>query len=213
MEFPSPASLRSALDLAGVVVAAISGALAAGRKSLDLIGVAVVAVVTAIGGGTLRDILLGRPIFWLTDTRYLATILIAAAGTVLYTRFRRPPDRALLIADAFALGLFAVTGAQVADTAHLAGLLVVLMGTMTATAGGAIRDVLLREIPLVMQGGYLYATAAIAGTGLYATVRELGFNHSGAALVGIAVTIGIRLAAIAWRVRLPVYRLEDPGPT
>src|SRR5688572_15071003 len=100
----------------GVAVCAVSGALAAGRKSLDLLGVAAIALVTAIGGGTLRDVLLGRyPIFWIADPSYLAVILVAAAGTVLYVRFREPPYKALVIADAFGLGFFTITGAQVAE--------------------------------------------------------------------------------------------------
>jgi hypothetical protein len=93
--------IRHFLDLSGIAVFAISGALAAGRKSLDWLGVAVIAVVTAIGGGTLRDLLLERhPIFWVADPNYLIVCLVATAVTLLYVRLRVPPFRALFVADA-----------------------------------------------------------------------------------------------------------------
>ena len=98
------------LDLAGVAVFAVSGALAAGRKRFDLLGVAVIAIVTAIGGGTTRDILLNRhPVFWIKDPTYLLVILAAAALTVLYARFQEPPRTSLLIADALGLALFTIS--------------------------------------------------------------------------------------------------------
>jgi len=109
-----------ALDLLGVAVFAISGALAAGRKGLDLLGVVVIAAITAVGGGTLRDLLLGRhPIFWIEDVTYLVVIVVAAALTLVYVRLRSPPGRALLVADAMGLALFAISGAQVAEAVGL----------------------------------------------------------------------------------------------
>src|SRR5918998_745786 len=103
------------MDLLGVAVFAVSGALAAGRKSLDLLGVLVIAVVTAIGGGTIRDLLLNRhPIFWIADPTYLVVICIAAALTIVYVRLRAPPGNSLLVADALGLALFTITGAQIA---------------------------------------------------------------------------------------------------
>lgn len=131
------------LDLIGVAVFAVSGALAAGRKQMDLLGVAVIATVTAIGGGTLRDILLDRnPVFWIEDPTYLLVILAAAALTLLYARFHKPPRTSLLIADALGLALFTISGAQLAEEQKLSAVIVVLMGTITGTAGGVLRDVL-----------------------------------------------------------------------
>ena len=115
------------LDLVGVAVFAISGALAAGRKQLDLLGVVVIAVVTAIGGGTLRDVLLDRhPVFWIESPTYLSVILGAALLTVVYTRFFKPPHKALLVADALGLALFSISGAQIAEQVNLAPLLVIV---------------------------------------------------------------------------------------
>src|SRR5690349_1869055 len=107
-----PTSFLYALDLIGIAVFAISGALAAGRKSLDFIGVIALALATAIGGGTIRDVLLDRhPIFWLVDPAYLIVILASALSTVAWTRWRRAPASTLLVADALGLALFSVTGA------------------------------------------------------------------------------------------------------
>jgi len=104
------------LDLVGVAVFAVSGALAAGRTGLDLLGVIVIAALTAVGGGTLRDLLLHRhPIFWITNAQYLHVILVAALLTVCYVRVWPPPGDTLLVADALGLALFALSGAQVAE--------------------------------------------------------------------------------------------------
>jgi uncharacterized membrane protein YeiH len=133
------------LDLSGVAVFAISGALTAGRKSLDLLGVVVIAIVTSIGGGTLRDILLNRTPFWLNDPLFIGVIVGAALATVWVVRFLPPPDKTLQLADALGLALFAIAGAQIAEQAGLPGTTVVVMATITAVFGGVLRDVLCAE--------------------------------------------------------------------
>jgi uncharacterized membrane protein YeiH len=136
------------LDLFGVAVFAVSGALTAGRKSMDLFGVIVVAVIAAIGGGTVRDILLDeRPIFWMDDPTYIVVILAATGTTILYGRFLRPPRISLLVADAFGLAVFTFIGAQTAYEAGVPYLIVVVMGALTGSAGGIMRDVLCAEVP------------------------------------------------------------------
>ena len=197
------------LDLIGVAVFAISGALVAGRKSLDLLGVIVIAVVTAIGGGTIRDVLLDRnPIFWLENTTYLLVIITAALFTTIYTRFRKPPLKALLIADAFGLALFVIGGAQIAELAGLPWLSVILMGTITGAAGGLIRDILCAEVPLILRRD-IYATAAIAGASLYVFLQAIGVESFTAALIGMVMVVVLRFSAIIWGLQLPVFRLRD----
>jgi hypothetical protein len=118
-----PSTTLHVLSLLGVAVFAASGALSAGRKRFDLVGVFVLAVVTAVGGGTLRDLLLDRhPVFWIRETAHVWTALAAAALTVVYVRFRRPPWAALLVADALGLALFTILGAQVAEERGHTGL-------------------------------------------------------------------------------------------
>ena len=198
------------LDLIGVGVFAISGALAAGRKRLDLIGVVVLALVTAIGGGTIRDVLLDRhPVVWLKDPMYLLVIVSAAFATMFYVRWRPPPERALLVADALGLALFSVAGAQIAQRTGLPAASGVALGTITGAAGGVVRDVFTTEIPLVFRPGALYATAAIAGTSAYFILDWIGLPRDTAALIGIAVVAAVRLAAIWFGLRLPVFQVPN----
>src|SRR3712207_1356382 len=136
------------LDLFGVAVFAVSGALTAGRKSMDLFGVVVIAVITAIGGGTVRVLLLNRrPIFWIDDPTYLLVCVLAAGGTLAYARFFRPPRHSLLVADAFGLAVFTFIGAGAAHEAGVPAPLVVLMGKVTGGAGGDLRDERCTEVP------------------------------------------------------------------
>lgn len=202
--------LRYLLDMVGVAVFAISGALAAGRRGLDLIGVVVLGVVTAIGGGTIRDVLLDRhPIFWLADPNYLIVITAAALLTVAYVRWRPAPHSALLAADALGLALFSVVGAQIAENSGLPAVSCILLGTVTGTAGGVVRDVLSAEVPLVLRRGNLYATAAIAGTSTYFLLQLAGVSRDSAAFAGMIVCAALRFASIWWGLKLPVFQIGD----
>jgi uncharacterized membrane protein YeiH len=198
------------LSLLGVGVFAASGALAAGRKGFDWIGVVVIAGVTAVGGGTIRDVLLDRhPIFWIADPLQLVVILAAAALTLVYVRFRKPPWTALLAADALGLALFSISGAQVAEQRGLPAILLVVMGTITGSAGGVLRDTLSGEVPLLLRHTELYATAAIAGIMVYILAEASGVPATTAALLGMATVAALRSAAILWRLRLPVFHLPE----
>ncbi len=208
-----PPELHQLIDLAGVAVFAVSGALAALRARMDLLGVAVVAAVTAIGGGTTRDLLLDRhPVFWIDDPVYLAVILMAAAATILWTRVAQPPGNALAFADALGLAFFVITGAQLTVQAGHHWGIVILMGTVTGVAGGVIRDVLSARVPMILRRGELYATAAIAGAGLFALLLSMGAPETGAALGGMGLILLLRLSAILLGLRLPVLGLPDASP-
>lgn len=198
-----------ALDMFGVAVFAVSGALAAGRKSMDVFGVMVISIVTAIGGGTIRDVLLdNRPVFWLDDTNYLLVILAAASLTLVYTRFLRPPQNSLQIADAFGLALFTIVGARIAQESGVPDLIVVVMGAITGSAGGLLRDVLCAEIPLILRRD-IYATASIAGGAIYVLLTNLGLAIPVAAPIAAATIFALRLAAIKYNLHAPSYVLED----
>ncbi|RUL69512.1 trimeric intracellular cation channel family protein [Dyella choica] len=195
------------LDLIGVAVFAVSGVLVAAHSGLDLLGGLALAALTAIGGGTLRDVLLNRhPIFWVRDARYLLVILLAAALAMLYLTFLPPPGHGFLIADALGLALFAISGAQIAEAAGLSPLIAILMGTMTGTAGGMLRDVMSARVPLIFQQD-LYATAAIAGIVAYLVLQKLGTPRAIAVSVGVAVILLTRLLAVVWGAHLPRLHL------
>ena len=196
------------LDLAGVAVFAVSGVLAARDRKLDLLGVIIVAAITAIGGGTLRDLLLDRhPIFWVTDSWYLLVISAAALLTVAYVRIWPAPGITLLVADTLGLALFALSGAQLAEAAHCPPLIVVLMGTMTGVTGGILRDVITAQVPLILRRE-IYATAAIVGIAVYLALSAVGLPRACAFGSGMIVVVALRLAAIRWRLHLPVF--EQP---
>lgn len=197
------------IEYAGVAVFAVSGALAAARKNLDLLGVVVIATVTAIGGGSVRDVLLIRDVFWIVHPAYLYVILGAALATLIYTRWFHPPERLLAVADALGLAFFAISGAQIAESQGLSGIVAVVMGTLTGVAGGVMRDVLSGEIPLILRKGQIYATAAIVGIVVYLLVQPY-MDRAIAAYVGMLVIAALRLGAIAWNWTLPVFSLPRP---
>lgn len=205
-----PITPLQAMDYLGVAVFAASGVLAAGRKHLDWFGVLVIATVTAVGGGTLRDLLIDRQVFWLTSTAYLWVILAATLATMLVVRIREIPLRALLIADALGLALFAVSGARIAEVAGYGGIVVVILGTMTGVAGGVLRDLLIAEIPLLLKSGEVYATAAIAGIVSYLLLQIAGIDRVTAGYAGMAVIVILRFFAIFTGLRVPALKIGDP---
>jgi uncharacterized membrane protein YeiH len=197
------------LDLFGIVVFALSGALMAGRYKLDPFGVVVLASVTAIGGGTIRDIILDTPVFWVANPIYLYVILVTAVLTILIIRRpKRIPKRFLLIADAFGLALFAVLGTEKALSLGVPISVAVVMGTITGVAGGMIRDVICNVIPMILRQE-IYATAAILGGGLFALFQYLGWPDNLSLISAILSALALRLAAIYWRVSLPAFQIVE----
>jgi uncharacterized membrane protein YeiH len=115
----------------------------------------------------------------------------------------------LLIADALGLALFTISGAEVAEERNLHAVIVVLMGTITGSAGGLLRDVLSAEVPLLLRQSDLYATAAIAGATVYLMLQSAGVARMPAAQLGMATVVALRLASILWGLRLPVFLVPD----
>jgi uncharacterized membrane protein YeiH len=205
------------LDLLGVFTAAVTGAFSGLRKGLDLVGILVVAAAASLGGGMIRDVLIGAtPAAAIADWRYTATAVAATAAVLLFTgrkvKESKPLtavkevrgravryDRIALIADALTLGLFAVAGTLKAQDYHLPTFQAALLGTLTATGGGVVRDVLLNEVPLVLQRE-LYAVPAFLGGLFFAVFTTRGFVAQGflASTLAVALTAAIRLVAV-WR--------------
>ncbi|MGX9961941.1 trimeric intracellular cation channel family protein [Roseomonas sp. F4] len=187
-----------ALDLLGIAVFAASGALVASRKQLDAVGFVLIGMVTGFGGGTVRDLLLGRtPLFWLRQPELPA---IAAAAALLVFFFAHRVEsrfKALLWADALGMALFAVLGAEIALIAGADAWAAVLLGTVTATAGGILRDVICDELPLILRKE-IYITAAAAAALAYVALRLAPFPRDMSLIAAIALGFGIRGAAI-WR--------------
>ena len=191
------------LDLIGTAAFAASGAWVGVRKHMDLFGVLVLGMVTAVGGGTLRDLLLGDiPPFSLKNETYMLVALgVSLAVFVNRARFI-VFEKALLYFDAVGLGTFVVIGTTKALDFQLGWLGAVLMGVMTGTAGGVIRDVLANQVPLILRRE-IYASACIAG-GILLVVLELnGMERPAAALSAAGTVIMVRLLAIRYDWALP----------
>lgn len=191
--------------LSAVAVNALTGVLDAGRKQMDLIGVVIVGAATALGGGTVRDVLLGRTVFWIADQIYLIVALVATLAVFFAVRNLRLPPRLFLIPDAFGLALFTIVGTQIALEWEAPWLAASLLGMITGVVGGVLRDVLCNDIPLIFVRGELYASAAWVGALVLVGLQALSVSPVAAAWVGMAVVLAIRLAAMAFRITLPTY--------
>lgn len=217
------ATLRLVLDLVGVFVFALSGALLAVRRGLDLFGVLVLSWVAGLGGGTLRDVLLGlTPPVGVSDGRLVAAALLA--GVLVFTLHgtwrelaRRNPDvrwgRAsyvVRVLDAVGLGVFAVNGALVALAVGAAPLTATIVGGVTAIGGGLLRDLLVGQVPEVLRRE-LYAVPALMGAGLVVLADHLGVLSSGVAVGCAALVTVVRLVAVALDLNAPrALSVEDP---
>ncbi|MBK8907967.1 MAG: trimeric intracellular cation channel family protein [Rhodospirillales bacterium] len=193
------------LDLFGVAVFAASGALKASSKRMDVFGFVLIATVTGIGGGTLRDLLLGvRPVFWIGKPEYLAVCAATAILGFFIAHRLQHRQNWLLWADAVGLAIFCVLGAEVALAVGAPASVAVLMGLMTATFGGIIRDVLCAESPLILHRE-IYATAAAAGSLVYVLADWASVPPAAAMLTAFAVAFGARAAGILFGLSLPTY--------
>ncbi len=191
------------LDLMGTAAFAISGAIAGIRKDSDIYGVVVLGCVTAVGGGTLRDILVGRiPPFIFNDYNYLILSIIVSVLTFFFYNFFEKRYDILLVMDALGLGVFTIIGISVGLNYKIGYMGAVMMGVMTGTVGGMIRDTLLGEIPLVLQKT-VYASACLAGGILYIILIQIGVNDNINVVLSATFVFSIRMLAIKLNWNLP----------
>ena len=194
------------VGMVAVAVNALTGALDAGRKRMDLVGAVLVGVATALGGGTVRDLLLDRNVFWVVDQTYLVVALGAGLATFFAARALPLPPRLFLVPDAIGLALFTVVGTQVALQWHAPWLVASLMGVTTGVVGGVLRDILCNDVPLVFLKGELYASAAWAGALAVIALQEAGVSPVASAWTGMVMVLVLRLAAMAFHITLPTFR-------
>ncbi|WP_375390998.1 trimeric intracellular cation channel family protein [uncultured Sphingomonas sp.] len=192
------------LDVAGLAVFAASGALAAAKRGQTFVTLAFFALVTGVGGGTVRDLLIGAPVFWVHDAQAAtACLLVAAVIWVAPERWWR--GQALDWFDAAGLAAYAVFGAAKALGYSIPPVPAALMGVVTACVGGIIRDVLAGE-PSILMRPELYVTAAALAAASYVVLERIGVAPPIAASVAALAGFALRAAAIRWRLRLPAYR-------
>lgn len=200
----------SFLDHAAVFVFAATGALAAARRQHDIITFGFFASVTGVGGGTLRDLLMGAPVFWVHQPAYLGTCLLAAVVIWIFGsgQFR---ERILLWLDAVGLSAYAIIGAAKALSLGLAPLTALVMGVLTATFGGVIRDVLAHQ-PSVLLRREIYVTAALAGSAVFVALILLGVHSTIAGAAGFTAALALRAAAILFGLSLPSFKPRNESP-
>jgi uncharacterized membrane protein YeiH len=196
--------VQTSIEVAGTVAFALSGVMAAARKKFDAVGVCAVASVAAFGGGTLRDVLLDRrPLFWIEQSLCLAAMLMMRA------KHFKPTEKSMQWPDALGLGLFAASGTQIALGMQMPALIAVLMGVITATFGGVLRDIVCNEIPTAFHDHHPYAVCAFAGGWVVVALHYLGFDPNAVVAIGAATVTLLRLAALQFEWRLPTWKIED----
>lgn len=209
--------LLHALEAAAVLTSAIAGMIVAANKRMDLIGAFALACANAFGGGTVRDILLdNRPFYWMANWGYLLAILaicLLFVYTVKMFRVATEVHRRSVKIDAVGLALFTVTGVGIALSRGAPVVIAVLMGVITGTTGGVLRDVVVNEIPDLFRPGGLYATASLAGALVFVGALQVGVGYANAALLGIAIVVILRIVSVRFSVGIPAPQwLADREP-
>lgn len=195
----------SLLDTFGLFVFALSGGLAAARRRLDPFGFLVLAFLPAVGGGTLRDLILDRTVFWIDDRLPLLLVALAAAITYFFSATVARRERLLLWCDALGLSVFAVLGARRGLLVTDAPTIAVMMGVMTAVVGGLLRDMVCNELPLILHRE-IYATAAVAGALVYVAGTGAGLPTDACLALGALTAFFLRAAGILRGWSLPSAR-------
>jgi uncharacterized membrane protein YeiH len=206
---PDPELLNSLywITLVAVIVSSASGVLKAGFMQFDLFGVIIIAIATGLGGGSLRDMLLDREVFWIKDQVFFSASLISAVIIFITARLMVIPPKFFLVADAAGLATFGVAGTLVSLMVGAPWLVASFMGVMTGTMGGIFRDVLCNERPVVFHSS-LYATVSWGGALLFIGILYLGIDATYAAIFSGLCIFVARLLAIRFDICLPRFRLK-----
>ena len=197
------------MDLLGTVAFAISGVLVAMDKRLDLFGVFIIAFVTAVGGGTLRDLLIGNtPVAWMLESTYIITIIGTVILAIIFREKIRYLRKSLFLFDTLGIGLYTMVGIEKGLNADLLPVMCIILGTITASFGGVIRDILCNEIPVIFRKE-VYATACVVGGLSYFLLRKLPLSDEYVYLASILIVIGIRIVAVKFKIALPsIYKIQ-----
>ncbi len=207
---PTPALLENLywVTLIAVVVSSASGVLKAGFKKFDLFGVIIIAIATGLGGGSLRDMLLDRDVFWIRDQVFFIASLASAIAIFITARLVAIPPRFFLVADAAGLATFGVAGTLVSLMVGAPWLVASFMGVMTGTMGGIFRDVLSNEPPVVFQSP-LYATVCWGGSLIFIGLIFLNIDVTYAAFIAGTGIFVARLLALRFNISLPSFRFKS----
>jgi uncharacterized membrane protein YeiH len=200
-----------AIDLMAAAVFAVTGALVASRKQMDIVGFLWFGVVTGVGGGTVRDVLIDVPVFWVLNPWPVAVCLIAACGVYAMAHHLASRHRAILWLDAIGIALVTVVGTAKGLDAGISPLVAVVMGVITATVGGIIRDVLGQE-PSIILRREIYVTACLLGAVAFTGLTALGVDRFLAGGIGGATVFSVRGLSLWFGWSLPTYRPKPGRP-
>jgi uncharacterized membrane protein YeiH len=192
-------------DIIAAVVFAVSGALVASRKNLDVMGLMWFSVITGVGGGTVRDLILEVPVFWVQNPAYVSACLVTAVVMHFVAPRVESRFRTLLWFDAFGLALVTVAGTVKASDVGAPALVAIAMGAVTGCVGGIIRDTL-GHVPSVLLGHEIYVTASVLGACVYVGLNGFGIGRVAAMIAAFLVTFSVRSLAIRYGWSLPVFR-------
>lgn len=201
---------NSFIEIAGTAAFAMSGAFAAMQRRFDPFGVLIIAFVTSIGGGTVRDLLLNRPVSWMYDLTICGVIFSAGILAIAVKSFEKNFRVTLFIFDSFGLGLFTIIGIQKGTEVDLHPLICLMLGTITGTFGGVVRDILLNRIPLIFRKE-IYATASLFGGSLFLILTKYSdLSSTLIQAVTVCIIVVIRSLAVRYHWQMPrLYRYGD----
>ena len=184
------------LDIIGVIVFATSGVLTAIDNDFDVVGASVIGFVTALGGGTLRDILIGQtPVFWMRDTSYIYLVLGALVIAYMFKKHIMTLKKSMFLFDTIGIGFYMILGMQKSISIGLPLPVVLMMGVVSASFGGVIRDVLTNEIPLIFRKE-IYASACLVGGVVFLSLEAFNTLHYSNMLISIGIVIIIRYLSV-----------------
>ncbi len=196
------------IEFLGIVAFCLSGLIEARRAKMDFVGAYATAFLTALGGGTLRDLLLGRQPYWVTHQEYPLTILALVVGALVVFRLWKGKivltEQTIMIPDGLGLGLFSASGTASAFAMGLSPFICVLMGVITATFGGVLRDIACNKVPAIFRRTELYATCSLFAAAAYWGGRMLGVDHALSATASIIIALSLRILATRFHLRLPM---------
>ncbi len=196
------------IGVVGTIAFAISGALHAMNKRLDPFGVFIIAFATAVGGGTVRDVLIGHPVFWLVDPIYIYFIFGGTIVSIIFKNKLNYLRKTLLLFDTIGLALYTIIGVQIGQAAELHYISCIALGTLTGAFGGVVRDILINDVPVIFKKE-IYATVSILGAAVYLLLTLTNINSLYIQLIPILLIIGIRFLVIYYKITLPtIYRKE-----
>ncbi|GJM27745.1 MAG: membrane protein [Cyclobacteriaceae bacterium] len=205
MEYLSTLNINNIFDLLGTFAFAVSGIRLASYKKFDLFGAYVIGLITAIGGGTVRDILLGVSPFWMHEPSYVVVTGVALLATQIFKTGLFRWGKTLFLFDSIGLGLFTVVGFEKSLAAGYPFWVCIMMGAITGSVGGVLRDVLINEIPLLFRKD-IYALACVAGGIVYSVCHLIGMSALVTELLAAVTVVIIRIIAVSMNIQLPYLK-------